>query len=442
MSTMKQLYVRSGWHSIFNLTDQGAKARSSLLAATIVQGVVGGFSGGFFYTGLLVGYGINIVNISIITVVPYIASLFTLFAPYILERFPQRRVILSVTRVAYYTVNILGITLLPQLIHSDTGRTWGLICIVFLANTINFLFSPGYSPWHMTYITPEVRNPYFTSTTLVSNVSSSLVLILASIVTDKLEGQAQLDLIITFRYLAFAVAMLDVYFLQKPGEPEYKVTSARPSLLDIFRLPLSNKKFRRTMLIYGLYAALANLPNSVLNAWLLEDVHTGYFYINVINSLYAVGIVATSHFWSRFSQKWGTFRTLAFAMLAHAPTCIAYGFVNAANFMWLLTTIRLIQHALGMMVTFSVNNLIYINLPKEDQTNYISFYMIVGNLSTFLGMMIGTWIVAGMGSQTLSIFRASISSVPSLELLQGITYLFYAAFILAIRKSVEPDQIR
>ena len=110
--------------------------------------------------------------------------------------------------------------------------------------------------------------------------------------------------------------------------------------------------------------------------------------------------------------------------------------------MWLLTTIRLIQHALGMMVTFSVNNLIYINLPKEDQTNYISFYMIVGNLSTFLGMMIGTWIVAGMGSQTLSIFRASISSVPSLELLQGITYLFYAAFILAIRKSVEPDQIR
>ena len=114
MSTMKQLYVRSGWHSIFNLTDQGAKARSSLLAATIVQGVVGGFSGGIFYTGLLVGYGINIVNISIITVVPYIASLFTLFAPYILERFPQRRVILSVTRVAYYTVNILGITLLPQ----------------------------------------------------------------------------------------------------------------------------------------------------------------------------------------------------------------------------------------------------------------------------------------------------------------------------------------
>lgn len=442
MSTMKQLYVRSGWHSIFNLTEQGAKARASLLAATIVQGIVGGFSGGIFYTGLLVGYGINIVNISIITVVPYIASLFSLFAPYILERFRQRRVILSVTRILYYTVNIVGITLLPQLVSSERGRTIGLTAIVFLSNAINFLFSPGYSPWHMTYVTPEVRNPYFTSTTLVSNVSSSLVLILASIVTDKLQGEAQLNLIIMFRYLAYAVAMLDVYFLQKPPEPEYKVTAAHPALTDIFRLPLANKKFRLTMLIYGLYDVLVSIPSSVLNTWLLESVKTGYLYINIINGLYAVAIVGTSHFWSRITQKLGTFRMLALSMLVQTPTMIAYGFVNAGNYMWLMTSVRLVQHLIGMMLTFSANNLIYVNLPKEDQTNYISFYMIVGNLCTFLGMMIGTWIVSAMGSRTLTIFHSTIESVPLLLILQGLSYVVFAGFIMAIRRWVEPDEIR
>ena len=56
----------SGWDAVYNNRTDGGKARLSLLYAVIVQAVVGGFSGGIFYTGLLVGYGINIVNISII----------------------------------------------------------------------------------------------------------------------------------------------------------------------------------------------------------------------------------------------------------------------------------------------------------------------------------------------------------------------------------------
>ena len=231
MSKIKNLYFRSGWYSVYNLSSVGGKARSSLLAAVIAQAVVAGFSGGIFYTGLLMGYGINIVNISIITIVPYIASLFSLFTPYILERFKKRKAILSTARICYYVINILGITLLPQLVHSDRGRIAGLVGIVFLSHVINFLFTSGYSAWHMPYIVPEVRNDYFTSTTLVSNVSSSIVLILASLVTDRLHGEAQLHLIVALRYVAFAIALLDVYFLQKPKEPEYQVTSSRPSFL-------------------------------------------------------------------------------------------------------------------------------------------------------------------------------------------------------------------
>ncbi len=441
-NALKLLYYRSGWRDVYNLTETGGRARSALLFATIVQAAVNGLSAGIFYTGLLVGYGINIVNISIITVVPYIASLFSIFTPYILERFKKRRVILTCARIAYYVINILGITLLPQLVHDEDGRIVGLICIVFLANVINFLFSPGYSPWHMPYITPNVRNAYFTSTTLVSNVSSSVVLILASLVTDRLQGDAQLNLIITLRYAAFAVAMLDVFFLQLPKEPVYQATANKPKLLDIFRLPLSNKKFLLTMLIYGMYACFANLPNSVLNAWLLEDVKTGFMYINVINAIYPIAIVTTSSLWNRYAHKHGTFKTMAATLLIHAPTYVVYALVTHGNYLWLMTLVRLVQHAFGMMITFSVNNLIYINLPEADQTNYISFYTIIGNLSTFLGMMIGTWTVAGMGSGTWSFFGYPMGSVPTLLLMLAGSFVFLAVFILLVRKKVEPDQVR
>ena len=442
MKALRHLYFRSGWHDVYNFTEEGAKARSALLFATIMQAAVGGLSGGIFYTGLLVGYGINIVNISIITVVPYIASLASLFTPYILERFKKRKVILTSARIVYYIINILGITLLPKVVHSDSGRTVGLVIIVFSYYLVNYLFTTGYFAWHMPYIKPQVRNQYFTSTTMVSNLFSSLVLIVASLVTDKLQGEAQLNLIIVLRYVAFAVAILDVYFLQVPKEPVYQVTSSKPNLLDIIRLPVSNKKFFLTEIIYGLYCLIGNVASSVLNTWLLEEVHSSYLYINIINALYIFFILGSSKLWSRYTQKHGTFKSLSLVLILFAPTYFSWGFVTASNYLWLMTIVRLSQHCLGMLQTFAANNLIYVNMPEADQTNYISFHTIMGNLCVFVGMMIGTTLVATMGSNTWVLFGHQISSVPTLLMIQGVGWGILGIFILFIRKHVEPDDVR
>ena len=139
MGKLNDLYRKTGWHTVFSYDDEATSARTNLLYATITQNVVSGFSSGIFYTGLLLGYGIDLVNISIVTFIPYITSFFTLLTPFILERFPRRRLLLSVARIAYYVINILGVTFLPQLISDPDGRVVGLVVTVFLANAINNL---------------------------------------------------------------------------------------------------------------------------------------------------------------------------------------------------------------------------------------------------------------------------------------------------------------
>ena len=81
MRRLKNLYFRSGWYEVFNFTGEAATARSYLLLQVIVSAVINGFTGGVFYTGYLVGHGINIVNISILALVPYAACLFSVFTP-------------------------------------------------------------------------------------------------------------------------------------------------------------------------------------------------------------------------------------------------------------------------------------------------------------------------------------------------------------------------
>ncbi len=441
MRILKNLYYRSGWYDVFNLTGKAARARTYLLLQVVVSAIIGGFTGGVFYTGYLVGYGINIVNISILNVIPYATCLCSLLTPYILERFPKRRWILSIARIAYFAIQILGVSLLPLVVHSENGRIVGLVILVFIANVINFLFS-GYSPWHMPYITPDVRMNYFTATSLVSQVTTTVVLIITSIITDRLAANDQLNLISILRYVAFGLAFLDVYLLQKPEEPEYLTTAEKPKILDIFRLPMSNKPFMLTIVIVFLYNYIMNLSGSVQNAWLLQTVDTGYLYINIINGIYILSILLTSRFWSRVMEKRGTFVSFSLAMLLQAPTYIAYAFVNHNNFLWLMTLVRLSQHAMGMLLTYSASNIIYISLPPKDQTNYISFNTVVSNAAVFFSMLTGTGIVAAMGDSTVPFLGSPMNSVQLLLLATGVLLVGFGVLIVALRRKLPQESIR
>ncbi|MBP3322626.1 MAG: hypothetical protein J6M16_00360 [Clostridia bacterium] len=440
MNFLKKIYKRTEWYPVYNFQDDGGHARSNILFAVIAQAVVNGFSAGIFYTGLLVGYGINIVNIGIISIIPSLANVCAIFSPFILERFKRLRPILTVTRILYYTLNILGVTLLPEIVKDENARLAGLIVIVLVTNVINALFSSGYTTMHMGYITPDVRMKYFSTTSLVSTLVTYLVLILASFVTDSLEGQAQLNVIIILRYVAFAAALLDVYFLQKPKEPEYKKSGEKPKLINVFKLPFSNKKFILTMLIYGLYCYSANIPASVTNTWWLETVNISYLYINVINFFYTFFIIFTTKYYSRMIARMGTFPMLSLILLLHVPTFIAHAFVTHDNYIWLLTAVRLVQHLLGTGLSFTVSNLMYINMPEEDKTNYISFYVLAGNACAFLGLTTGTGIVAAMGESAINVFGFAMSSVPVTILLEGVAFVGLAILTLALLKHVKPEK--
>ena len=442
MRSLKQLYRSSDWYTVYNLSNEHSRARFSLLCTTIVQAMVGGFSGGIFYTGLLVGYGINIVNISIISVVPYIASLFSLFTPYIFSRIPRRRTILTITRILYYTINILGVTLLPQLVHDPAGRVVGLIVIIFLSNIISALFSPGYSPWHMYHITPDVRTSYHACNAFVSSISSTVVTVLASLFTDSLEGQAQLNLITTLRYIAYGIAFLDVYFLQKPKEPEYATSTDRPKLLDIIRIPMSNSKFRLTMLICVLLYITTNLSTSIEHVWLLETVKADYFYINVLNAIHPLFLITTSKLWGRYMNKYGTFHSIAVSCIFFMPTFLIWAFVDHSNYLWLYTIGKVAMFTVYVLMQLSSANLIYVNLPKEDQICYICFYNILVNLSMFVSIMSGTYLLTSAGDSAWNLLGHSITGVPIVLLIKGLLMILFGLFVLLIRKKVEPDQIR
>lgn len=439
---IQTLLLKSGWHDVYDRRSTDGRARSCLLATIVLQSVINGFSSGVFYSGLLVGYGISLVNISIISIIPNIASFFTLLTPYVLQRFPKRRTILTVTRIISYAVNILGITFLPMVVQSETGRVIGIVIILLVSNVINSLFGGGYSPWHMHYLKPEIRNDYFSSTTVISSAFSTVLMILISLVVDSIEGQYQLQMITLLRVLAFLIAMLDVYFMQKPKEPEYLTSVDTPRLTDIIRIPLKNKKFMMTELIFVIYMITGNMGGSVVVPWLLEDVKVGYFLMNLVGVTGIPIMLITTKLWNRLMQKRGTFVTLAIALFAEMPVYFTYAMLTEENYSWLFWIHSILAQVFSLLLVFPTNNLIYVNLPKEDQLCYTSFHAILNTVGVTISITIGAALVAWMGDSQWSFFGHTMTSPSTLLLIKSVLWPMVAVFVLLIRKKVEPDEIR
>ena len=438
-----KLLRNSAFSELFHFRDDLAKGRSCMILSAVLVSVINWLTTGLFYTSFLMTNGINIVNIGILTFVPYIANCFSIFSPSILERFQQRKWLLAGSRISYYTLNIMGITILPKFVSDPALKMTLFVLIVFSANIINALFTSGYSVWQVKFIPEDVRANYFSQNQLITAFIGCGAALLSSMVADALSGSAfENTIIILFRYVAYALAILDVVVLSLPKEYPYSRSKDLPRLRHIVTKPFTHKKFAITMGIVFVWTFCINAPQSTLNYYLINDVGVTYSFIYVINMFYPFFLLFFLPLWNRFLRAKGWFTTFAIGAMLLCPTNLMYSCVTAANYVWLLPTLRLIQHFIGVGCNVAYANMAFINLPEEDQTNYIAFHTLVVNIASFLGMMLGTSFVAAYPDIVVSVLGLQFTNVQMLFWLEALGEISVGIAVLLLTPIITPDHLK
>ncbi len=438
--SIKQKFQTSNFYSLFNFRQEHAVGRSCMLLSSAISSVISWLTAGLFYTSFLMANGIDVVKIGIITFVPYIANCASIFSPSILERFAKRKGILTVSRAAYYTLNILAITVMPRFITDPTAKMTLFVVLIFAANIINALFTSGYQVWQVNFIPEKVRASYFSINTLFTAFIGCGAALVSSMVADALAASSYKDtIIVIFRYIAYAFGLLDVFILAKPKEYPYLRSEAKPRLQDIFVKPIQNKKFALTMLIVFVWNVVISVPSASLNYYLINNVGVSYTFIYVINMFYPLFLLLFLPGWNKLLRRWGWLRTFAYAALLHTPTNLLYSCATAANFHWVIPVVRLTQHLFGVGMNVAYANMVYLNLPPEDQTNYISFHTLVLNGATFLGIMAGTWFVGTYPDLQLQIGGMVFTNHQMLLWVNALGNLLVPIAVLKLLPKLTPD---
>lgn len=432
----------SQFRRVFNFHDPDAKGRTCVLIYKVVEGFLVYITSGVFYTDFLRCYGMDSIAAGILAFIPYIASMFVLFTPSLLNRFPKRRWILATCKFLYYFVVLVGLTLLPELVRDNVGRLWGMIIITFLASLFNVIATSGYAAWHIRFQPEEIRAYFLSVCLLVTSLVAGVLSLLGGWFTDMLSAMDpafELKFLVGLRYFAFALGVVDVIFLLLPREVDYPTVHA-PRFADIFTIPLRNRKFMLTMLVVFLWQFSAYCYSAQLNYYLLDVIRMKLTYYNVIIFLYSVFFILTTAFWQKLIKKTSWFFVFAVALLIVAPFQILYGFVTPTNYIWLVLVVRLPQHVAGVGHNVAFDNFQFINMPVNNRECYTSLYQIIFNLGALAGYVFGVIFDARTLDWSFTAFGNTYTSgKPLLIMLCGVVQFIIAAFVLICRKQLEPD---
>ena len=419
--------VKLQYRELFFDRDERSRGRLCMLTSAIVNSIAVNLSGGAFYSAFLLEYGINITNIGIITFIPYIASLFTILSPSVLSKFKKRRFVLFFSRLAYYAISIMGVTVMPVIVSGQTAKIVCFAILMFVANVINFLFGPGYSVWHWNFLPDRVRAGFFTQSQFLTSLVVNTLVVGVSFAADALSGtEHEMTIIIALRVVAFIFAVADCVVLALPKEYAYTMNGVRTKVIDVIRAPMGNKMFLGAIGLYCGFTVFTNLSGSVINAFLLSEVNVTYSMIYGVNALYTIFFIFFSAFWQKQIRIKGWIPSFSMSILMLSATYFLYMFITADNSIWLFWVVRLIQHFIGVGLNVTASNLHLMYMPEKDRDNFVSFYQLAANFANFVAMMLGTAFVAVMEGSALRVFGMSFNSVQLLLGLQGVGFIVVA----------------
>ncbi len=435
-------YRASNFYTVFNFRNDMAKGRVSMLASAVIVQAILPLTSGVFYTGFLISNDIDIVNAGVISFIPYIASLFSVFSPYLLERFPRRKDILLRTRLLYYFINILGVTALPLAVHDTKLKIIGFSVIIFVSGALNAVTSPGFSPWHLNFIPDSVRVDYFGYSQVVRCTVSSVTVLASGFAADALKGTAyETNVLYYLRIAAFFMALVEIAFLAIAKEFPYEKREP-PKLRNVFLLSFRERKFFSVVLIIAFWMLFATMSSSAFNYYLVHTAKVPYAYMSVMDASYPLFLFAFAGYWRRFLRTHSWLKTFAYTAFMYTPSLFFFAFVNHNNYLFLMTLLRLCQHVSGVGLNHSFSNLPFIHLPNADRTNYIAFYSITVNVFALAGILLGTWYVAVMKDVSFTLFAVKVTGPQQLLILQGIGQSLTAAAILLFNKHLEPNSVK
>lgn len=419
--------------------DPMSKDRARLLACNYTSNVIANMIGGTFWTGFLLLLNADDAFVGTITMITTAANMLQFIAPLFLERFKQRKKMLTILRGVIYLLNVVFIGVIPLFPVGSQFRLTMVAVSVLLVNVINALIAPGLSIWHVQSVPNNVRQYFYSTVTMTVGAVVAVFNLIGSKVVDVLTAQG-LEYIgfSVLRIFAVILCVVELILYSKIKEYPYESSSAKFTVKDLFTEPFKNPKYLFTVAVVFLWCFAANMPGSYYTVYLLRDLEVSYSYITVISMFNIPIVLLLTPFWRKILTKHGWFKTLYMSLAVYLVHYFLLAMVTKQTlFIYPISQIMAYVFAIGINLAFT--GIPYVNMPEKNQTVFIGFYSSISNLAALLGVTLGKYFVLFTEEMKLNIFGFMFGNKQALVMVTGIMLIGAAIGIKLIDKKTSKD---
>ncbi|REE85177.1 putative MFS family arabinose efflux permease [Paenibacillus taihuensis] len=374
--------------SVFKRKELSEQRRG--LLTSIIEGIpaviIANLLGGPILTIYIVYLGGTASDVGLVMAIPALANLVQLVAAFYMQKFTNRRLLLTIFGVLHRTFWV-ATGLIPFLVpeHLRVGVFIGLFLMSFLSASASSVF---WTSLVADMVPPQVRGRYFGIRNTIHWAVGSIVLLVGGQILEQLNDQT--GFIILYAISAVCTIWNGMELWRYPNPPFQK--SEASSSAALFLKPLKDRGFMKATLFIALYILLQNIAIPLFSYVMLETLHISKWMITLITTVQMVVTMFSYYYWGNLNTKYDARTLLLWALPIIASSCVLWAGIEIIPVILVLVLVNIVLgFGLGGY-NLLVFNFIIGDTPKSDRPMYVALFAALTGATGFVGPLLGGWI--------------------------------------------------
>lgn len=280
------------------------------------------------------------------------------------------------------------------------------IFIFFLSNFILSMSGNAWTSWMTDLVPQERRGRYFGIRNAFVGAVSMVSVFCVGKVYDALKPNIDPKfLYIPFFGIAAVFAVIGIiFFLRKQWEPPLK-DEPFISLKETFRLPFTNRNFRRLLVFSALFGTACAFSSPFYQPHMLKNLHMPMTMIACYNLIFQAVSLLTLPLWGRLADRFGNRPVIVVTAFA-LSLCLIPWLIATPDRIWILWIDASISGICWPGFNLAAFNMLLNTAPQENRTSYFAIHSMTAGFCMCLGSLLG-----GMSAQYLSHISFTIGNM-------------------------------
>ncbi|PNE19955.1 MFS transporter [Mesotoga sp. Brook.08.YT.4.2.5.1] len=382
---------------------------------------------GFIVTGLALEYGASEMLIAIIGVLPTLAQLVQLLAPFVMKFFKDRKKAMLFSAL----IGRIPLAFIPVTLALGIKSQSLLLILLSSVAFGNSLVGTFWASIMGDVIDPEKTGKYFGRRNLILSLGTMLITPLYSFILDRYTGSLGFVIVTS---MASVFAVITIVLLKSHYAPPVKTFGQGRVFKEVF----ANLRFRQ----YLKFAVVWNFAITISGPFYayhqLVNLEISYSYLSVMSIVASLASMMMYVVWGKISDQIGHQSVAEFGVLGATILALMWIFVTPQTAAILIPVDAVVTGVVWSAINLCVFTMMMGMIRGHSVESYVAVQAFLNGLGALAGSLLGGFVASYLKGKSMTILGVDFYGIQVIFLLGS--FFRFMAFLLL--KRVQTTKIK